>query len=46
MGDEFQKIKQHIDVLSQEEFDNILFDCGIETIKPSIESDYVKALKE
>lgn len=46
MEDEFLKIKQHIDDFTQEEFDKMLFGCGIEIIKPSIESDYVKSLKE
>ena len=42
---EIENIKERIDNYSVEEFDKVLFECGIERIKPSIESDYVQALK-
>ena len=41
---ESKKIKKNIDKLSLEEFDKILYDCGIESIKPSIKSEYVTCL--
>ena len=42
---EFSKIEKLIDDFSSEEFDNVLLECGIESIKPSIESDYVRCLR-
>jgi len=42
---EVNEIKKGINELSIEEFERILYDCGIESIKPSIESEYVKCLK-
>ena len=41
---ESKKIKKSIDNLSLEEFDKILYDCGIESIKPSIQSEYITCL--
>lgn len=41
---ESKSIKESIDALSVEEFDSVLYDCGIESIKPSIRSQYVKCL--
>lgn len=41
---ESMKIKKDIQSLTVEEFDNILYDCGIESIKPSIKSEYVRCL--
>lgn len=41
---ESMRIKECIENLSIEEFDKILHDCGIESIKPSIKSGYVKCL--
>lgn len=41
---ELRKIKESIERLSIEEFEMILFDCGIESIKPSDKSGYVKCL--
>ena len=41
---EIKKIKVTINNFSSEEFDEVLFECGIERIKPSIESDYVNAV--
>lgn len=46
-----QKLEQeatieNIDALSAEEFDKVLYDCGIESIKPSVESEYVECLSE
>ena len=41
---ESKKIKRNIDKLSLEEFDKILYDCGIESIKPSIQSEYITCL--
>ncbi len=32
--------------MSIEEFDNVLYNCGVELIKPSVESSYVKCLKK
>ena len=43
---ELDKIKKNIANMSEEEFDNVLLKCGIEIIKPSIESDYVKCLNK
>lgn len=43
---EIEKIKKRIDDMSIEEFDNVLYNCGVESIKPSIESSYVKCLKK
>ncbi len=42
---EIERIKKIINDTSIEEFDDILYDCGIESIKPSIESGYVKCLR-
>jgi hypothetical protein len=36
--------KESIDTLSVEEFDKVLCDCGIETIKPSDGSQYVEVM--
>ena len=44
-NEEIEKIKEKINSYSVEEFDKVLFECGIEDIKPSIESDYVQAVK-
>lgn len=41
---ESMKIKKDIQSLTVEEFDKILYDCGIESIKPSIKSEYVRCL--
>lgn len=41
---ELKKIEDYLSGLSEEELDDVLFDCGIESIKPSIDSDYVKCL--
>ena len=41
---ESKSIKESIDALSVEEFDSVLYDCGIESIKPSVKSQYVKCL--
>ena len=41
---ELKKIEDYLSGLSEEELDGVLFDCGIESIKPSIDSDYVKCL--
>ena len=41
---EIENIKERIDNYSAEEFDKVLFECGIERIKPSIESDYVQTV--
>ena len=41
---ESMRIREKIGSLSVEEFDKILYDCGIESIKPSIKSEYVKCL--
>lgn len=43
---EIERIRKIIEETSMEEFDNILHDCGIELIKPSIESLYVKCLRK
>lgn len=43
---EIERIKKIIEETPMEEFDNILYDCGIEFIKPSIESLYVKCLRK
>jgi hypothetical protein len=43
---ESKKIKESIDALSVEEFDKVLRDCGIESIKPSVKSEYVECLNE
>lgn len=42
---EIERIKKMIEEMSMEEFEKILCDCGIESVKPSIESIYVKCLK-
>lgn len=42
---EIERIKKSINELSIEELDEILYDCGIELIKPSIESLYVRCMK-
>ena len=42
---EIERIKKIINDMSMEEFDDVLYNCGIESIKPSIESGYVKSLK-
>lgn len=44
MEQEIERIKEKINSYSTEEFDKVLFECGIESIKPSIESDYVQAV--
>lgn len=41
---ELQRINQIINDMSIEDFEEMLFDCGLGTIKPSEESDYVKAV--
>lgn len=41
---ESMRIKESIENMTIEEFDEILYDCGIESIKPSIKSEYVKCL--
>ena len=41
---ESMKIKKDIQSLTMEEFDEILCDCGVESIKPSVKSEYVKCL--
>ena len=41
---ELQRISQIIKDMSIEDFEEMLFDCGLGTIKPSEESDYVKAI--
>lgn len=38
------KIKKDIQSLTMEEFDKILYDCGVKSIKPSVKSEYVKCL--
>lgn len=43
---ELNKITDYISNLSGKELDKILFDCGIESIRPSIDSDYVVCLKK
>ena len=42
---EIENIKEQINNYSAEEFNKVLFECGIERIKPSIESDYVTSSK-
>lgn len=42
---EIERIKKKIEETSMEEFEKILYDCGIEMIKPSIDSSYVKCMK-
>lgn len=41
---ESKRIRESIEKLTVEEFDKILQDCGIESIGPSIKSEYVKCL--
>lgn len=41
---ELQRINQIINDMAIEDFEKMLFDCGLGTIKPSEESDYVKCL--
>lgn len=45
MNAELERIKKHINNLSMEEFEEVLYNCGIERIKPSIESSYVQCMK-
>lgn len=40
--DEFVK---KLNSMSSEEFDEMLIHCGIERIKPSIESDYISCIR-
>lgn len=42
---EIEKIKKTIEEMSMEEFEKIMYDCGIESIKPSIDSSYVRCMK-
>ena len=44
MEQEIEKIKEKINSYSTKEFDKVLFECGIESIEPSIESDYVQVV--
>lgn len=37
--------KKIVNEMSMDEFEDVLHDCGIESMKPSIESSYVKCLK-
>lgn len=41
---DIQRVNEELSSMNEEEFDNMLKQCGIEEIKPSIESDYNKAL--
>lgn len=41
---ELKRISQIINNMTIKEFENMLFDCGLVTIKPSEESYYVKAV--
>ena len=40
LNTELKRIKDYIANLSEEEFDSILSNCGIESIQPSADSDY------
>lgn len=41
---ELQRINQIINDMSIEDFEEMLFDCGLGIIKPSEDSDYVKTV--
>ena len=41
---ELQRISQIINDMSIEDFEEMLFECGLGTIKPSEESDYVRSV--
>lgn len=43
---ELQRISDIIDNMPIEEFEEMLFDCGLGTIRPSGESSFVKCLNE
>lgn len=43
---ELQRIKNILDDMSNKEFEEMLFECGLGTIRPSGESDFVKCLNE
>lgn len=45
MNSELEKIREKLNSMSVTEFDEMLENCGIMTIKPSIESDYVKCMR-
>ena len=42
---EIERIKKNIKELSVEVLDQILYECGIEIIRPSINSSYIKCLR-
>lgn len=43
-NEEFQRISKVIDEMPMEEFENMLSDCGVGEIRPSEQSDYVRAV--
>ena len=45
LNQEFDKIREKLNAMSASEFDAMMEKCGIMTIKPSIESDYVKCMR-
>lgn len=42
---EIERIRKIVNEMSMDEFEDALHDCGIESMKPSIESSYIKCLK-
>ena len=41
-----EKIRNVLAEMSIEEFESVLYDCGIESIRPSVESGYVRCLRK